>query len=76
MCIKLCSKSCAELKLSKAFYSKEVIDKASKMLKEAKIKAREEEAYFHITIESKYDAEKLALEYCNLLLALLKGSAL
>jgi len=78
MCIKIDEKkSTAEVKLSKNFYPKEVVDKALKSFRGVEISKREEETYFHISMKAENaDVERLALEFCNLLLAILKGSSL
>lgn len=78
MCLKVDNeKKSAELMLSKAFYPKKAIDKAIKEIKGAEITKKDSKDYFHIVVKTENaSAEELALEFCNLLLAIIKGSAI
>jgi|GEM_PF-1856744 len=68
-------KGIAELKLSKAFYPPKIINNAIKQFKGVKITKKEANGYFHITMKCENSsAEKLALEFCNYVLASMKTS--
>jgi len=68
----------AELLLSKNFYHREAIEKASGLMEGIKIERKEENGYFHISMETskRSGLKESALEFCNLVLAIMKGSAL
>lgn len=66
----------AELKLSKKFYPKETVDTVIEKFKGIKIVKKEEKEYFHISMKSRgLPCDKASLEFCNLLLSELRGSA-
>jgi hypothetical protein len=78
MCVKVDVKQhIAEIKLLKDFYPKDAVEEAIKSFKGVEISKKEEKTYFHISMKAKdANVERLALEFCNLLLAIIKGSAL
>jgi len=79
MCFTINEKnSTAELLLSKNFYSGEAIEKASGLMEGVKIERAEKNGYFHVSIKTskRSGLKAAALEFCNLVLAVMKGSTL
>lgn len=63
-----------ELKLSKKFYPEEAIDNTIQQIEGIRIKKKQTKDYFHISMKCReLSCEKVALEFCNLLLAFIKG---
>ncbi|MFH1235026.1 MAG: hypothetical protein V1493_05450 [Candidatus Diapherotrites archaeon] len=79
MCIKVDKKAnAAELTVSKNFYSKEAVEEAARRFQGVEFLEKEDKSYFHLLVKS-HGSEPLketALEFCNLLLAVVKGTGL
>jgi len=79
MCIDIDTKTgTAKLKFSKEFYSNEAIEEAIKLFKDGEFTKKDNKNYFHISIKciDSADLKENALEFCNLVLAVVKGSGL
>jgi hypothetical protein len=79
MCIKVDKKAnAAELTVSKNFYSRDAVEEAAKRFQGVELLEKEDKSYFHLLVKSR-ESEPLretALEFCNLLLAIVKGTGL
>ncbi len=79
MCINIDAKtSTAELRLSKEFYSEKAVEEAIKLFNEVEFTKKDREGYFYISMKcaGSTDLRENALEFCNLVLAIVKGTGL
>jgi len=79
MCFNIDSKtSTAKISFSREFYSREAIEEAIKLFKEAEFTKENNKNYLRISMKfaNSGNLRENALEFCNLVLAIVKGAGL